>query len=86
MYLKRKVKVLTSVPNGRKGNKMEFEFTGTFYIAENDLQEMCEMCRKTNCTPQEALNVVSEGWDDCDFYLVGLVEQQIIKEIEKRLL
>ena len=64
---------------------MEFEFTGTLYVEENDLREMCEMCQKTKCTPQEALNMVSDGWVDCDFYLVGLVEEKIIKEIEKRL-
>lgn len=64
---------------------MEFQFTGNFWVEENDLNDMCDLCRRTHCSPQDALNEVAARWDDCDFYLVGLVEQQIIKEIEKRL-
>lgn len=65
---------------------MNFEFEGNFWVAENDLIAMRNLCRDTHCSPQEALNEISAHWDDSDFYLVGLVEDQIIKEIEKRLL
>lgn len=64
---------------------MNFQFTGSLWVEESDLEKMCDLCRKTHCSPQDALSFVADSWDDCDFYLVGLVEQQIIKEIEKRL-
>lgn len=64
---------------------MEFEFTDTFYVDETYLEEMCSLCKEKNYTPQEALNEVSSGWDDVDFYAVGFVEEQIITEINRRL-
>ena len=64
---------------------MEFEYTGTFWVEPCDLDEMVELCQKYKVSPQEALNSVACGWDDCDFYSVGLVEDQIIAEIERRL-
>ena len=64
---------------------MEFEYTDTFYVAPYDLREMYLLCKNEGYTPQEALNEVSSGWDDCIFYKVELVEDQIIEEIERRL-
>jgi len=64
---------------------MEFEYTSSFYVEPNDLREMYLLCKNKGYTPQEALNEVSSGWEDCDFYTVGLVEDQIIEEIERRL-
>lgn len=64
---------------------MNFQFSGSFYVSEQDIAEMVRFCKECNITPQESLNSISEQWDDCDFYMVGLVEDQIIKEIEKRL-
>lgn len=64
---------------------MEFDFTSTFYVTEDDLNEMVDLCHRTACSPQDALNYVASRWDDCDYYLVGLVEEKIIAEIKKRL-
>ena len=64
---------------------MEFEYTDTFYVEPNDLREMYLLCKCKGYTPKEALMEVAGGWDDCDFYLVGLVENQIIEEINRRL-
>lgn len=64
---------------------MEFEFTDTFYVDNADLRQMYLLCKEKNYTPQEALNDVSSGWDDPDFYAVGFVEEQIIAEINRRL-
>lgn len=70
----------------KKGsNEMEFDFEGTFYVEPMDLREMYLLCKKNGYTPQQALNCVSASWDDCDFYLVGMVEDKIIAEIEHRL-
>ena len=64
---------------------MEFEYSDTFWVEPHDLREMYLLCKNKGYTPQEALNDVAAGWDDCDFYCVGKVEEQIIAEIERRL-
>ena len=64
---------------------MEFEYTDSFYVEPSDMREMYLLCKNKGYTPQEALNEVASGWDDCDFYAVGFVEDQIIEEINRRL-
>lgn len=64
---------------------MDFVYEGHFWVDEVDLEDMVKLCRKHNLTPQVALSEVASGWDDCDFYAVGQVEDQIITEIERRL-
>ena len=64
---------------------MDFEYTDVFYVEPSDLRTMYLLCKNKGYTPQEALNEVSCGWDDCDYYSVGKVEDQIIAEIERRL-
>lgn len=64
---------------------MEFEFTGSLFIEENDLEKMCELCRK-GYTPRKAFNEVVNGWDNCDYAMAGLIEDDVIKELENRLI
>jgi hypothetical protein len=64
---------------------MEFEYTDIFYVESSDLREMYLLCKNKGYTPQEALQEVASGWDDSDFYAVGLVADQIIEEINRRL-
>lgn len=64
---------------------MEFEYTSSVYVEPSDLREMYLLCKNKGYTPQEALGYVASGWDDCDFYAVGFVEEQIIEEINRRL-
>lgn len=64
---------------------MEFEFTDIFYVDNEDLRQMYLLCKDKNYTPQEALNEVSSGWEDFEFYTVCFVEEQIIAEINRRL-
>lgn len=64
---------------------MYFDFSDSLWVGEEDLNKMCELCKEENYTPQEALNWIASGWEDEEFYLVGLVEEQIIEEIKKRL-
>ena len=64
---------------------MEFEYTSSFYIEPSDLKKMYLLCKNKGYTPQKALNEVASGWDDCDFYTVELVKDQIIEEINRRL-
>jgi hypothetical protein len=64
---------------------MEFEFTDSLWIEEADLKEMVLLCKNKKYTPQQALNEIASGWDDEQFFKTGLVEEQIIVEIERRL-
>lgn len=64
---------------------MEFEYTDTVYVSPSDLRKMYFLCKKNGCTPKQAICEVTMGWDDCDFYKVGLIENQLIEEINRRL-
>lgn len=64
---------------------MEFEYTDTIYVDPSDLRRMYLLCKNEGYTPREALEEVSCGWDDVDYYSVGLVADQIIEEINRRL-
>lgn len=64
---------------------MEFEFTGSIYVEENDLEEMCRLCKEEELTPEKAFDVVSMGWDDCDYYVSSYIEDDVVKEIKRRL-
>lgn len=64
---------------------MEFEYTSSFYVAPSSLREMYLLCKNKGYTPQDAVNEVIKKWDDCEFYTVGPVVDQIIEEINHRL-
>lgn len=64
---------------------MEFTYTSSIYIQESDLVEMCLLCKEKGYSPHKAFHEVSMGWDDCDYYASGLIEDEVIKEIERRL-
>lgn len=63
---------------------MEFEFRDSFYVEEADLEEMVRLVRDGYEIPV-AVSAVACGWDDCEFYTFGLVEEQVYEEIKKRL-
>lgn len=63
---------------------MDFEYTNSFYVEPSDLRKIYLLCKNKGYTPQEALNEVSSGWDDGDYYEVGFVADQIIEEINRR--
>lgn len=64
---------------------MEFEYTSSIYVEENDLVQMCLLCKNAGYTPREAFNEVCERWDNCDYYAADFIEDDVIKEIERRL-
>lgn len=63
---------------------MEFEFTGIFYVAPADLEEMVRLV-KEGYSPEDAFDDVASGWDDYDYYSAEYVRDDVIKEIKKRL-
>ena len=64
---------------------MEFEYTDVFYVSSDDMRRMYNLCKRKGLTPQEALDTVACEWDDCDYYSVGKVEDQICEELQRRL-
>lgn len=64
---------------------MEFEYTSSIYVQENDLVEMCSLCKNKGYSPREAYKEVSTSWDDCDYYASDLIADDVVKEIERRL-
>ena len=64
---------------------MEFEFTGSIYVDEQDLEEMVSLCKNKGYTPIKAFCEVSKSWDDCDYYMSDYIEDDVVKEIERRL-
>ena len=62
-----------------------YDIDTSSFVEPNDLRKMYLLCKNKGYTPQEALNEVASGWDDSEFYIVGLVEDQIIEEIYRRL-
>lgn len=61
---------------------MEFEIRDTFYVSEADFDKMVQLCLN-GYSPQNAITDVASGWDDVDFYRVGLIEDQLIEKIEQ---
>ena len=64
---------------------MYFNFSDSFWVSDKDLNTMAKKIKKTGRPVQDVVNEFSLRWDDPDFYLFGLVEDQVIAEIEKRL-
>ena len=64
---------------------MEFEYTGSVYVSNEDLRKMYLLCKRKSLTPAQAINQVSAGWEDDDYYEVGRVADQIVEEINRRL-
>lgn len=64
---------------------MEFEYTDCFYVSEGDLDEICDNVKHGSMTIQEAVNDWAAGLDDCDFYRVGNIEDDLIAKIEEML-
>lgn len=62
---------------------MEFNFSGTFYVNEEEIKEICNYV-KNGMGIQTAINCWAEGLDDVDFYSVGRIEEDLAREIKKR--
>lgn len=64
---------------------MYFNYTDSFYVEESDLEEMYRLCKEEHYSVEDAVDEVALGFDDEFFYTYANVEDQIIKEIERRL-
>lgn len=63
---------------------MEFEYTGTIFIEERDLERMCERVRNGENFGDVFYDVISD-YDDCDYYASDHIYDKVREEVEKRI-
>lgn len=63
---------------------MEFEYTSSIYIYEEDLEEMANRVKQGGEFSDVYYNIMG-GYDDCDYYNCNLVADKVRKEIERRI-
>lgn len=59
---------------------MDFEYTGYFYVSEDDLNEMAILVRNGHNVKDAIYDVVS-GWDDVLYYGVENIFEQLRDEV-----
>lgn len=64
---------------------MEFTYTDTFYVTEDDIAHMVELVVLDNYSVVQAVDAWSEGLDDADYYAVGHIEDDLIETINDRI-
>ena len=62
---------------------MEFEYTGCFYVSEDDLNEMAILVRGGR-NVKNAIYDIASGWDDEAYYSVNLIIDKLIEEVLRR--
>lgn len=63
---------------------MEFEYTSAIYIDEYDLTEMVVKVKNGELFDDVFYDILS-GYDDIDYYNCHLIENDVRKEIERRI-
>lgn len=56
---------------------MEFEINTTFYLSDSYKEAILETISK-GYSVEYAVEDFIDGLDDCDYYLVGIIEEKII--------
>lgn len=64
---------------------MYFNYTDTFFVPEDEFEEMVRLCAEEGYSPTKAIEEVSLGWDDYDFYTVEKIEDQLVEKIKEEL-
>lgn len=63
---------------------MEFEYTGSFYVSEESIEEMLNY-HKQGYSYEQSICMAASGWDDDRYYGVEEIVPQLIKELERRM-
>lgn len=63
---------------------MEFEYQGSFYFSEGDEKEVLDLI-ENGMSIEEAVEDWRCGLDDCDYYVVGEVIDQIKSYIRTKI-
>lgn len=62
---------------------MDFEYSGYFFVSEDDLNEMAQLV-KEGYNVKNAVMDVAGGWDDEAYYSIDLIIDKLIKEVLRR--
>ena len=62
---------------------MEFEYTDTFYVSEHDLEKFVDKVID-GLNVDEVIDDWTYGLDDCDYYTVNNIRDQLKEEIMQR--
>lgn len=62
---------------------MEFEFTGSIWVDENDLNEMASLV-KEGLNVRDAIYDVASYWDDSMYYSIEDIFEQLRDEVLRR--
>lgn len=62
---------------------MDFEYTGYFYVSEDDLNEIAQLVRNGR-NVRDAIYDVAAGWDDVLYYGVEEIFEQLRDEVLRR--
>lgn len=63
---------------------MEFEFTDSIWVEEEELKEMLRLVNEEGYNYDAAFHEVTMGWDDDIYYNAELIENSVIEELKKR--
>lgn len=63
---------------------MNFEYTGSFYVSEESIEEMLNY-HKQGYSYEQSIRMAASCWDDDRYYGVEEIAPQLIKELKRRL-
>lgn len=62
---------------------MEFEYTGYWYVSEEDLNEMAQLVRDGHSV-KDAILTVADYWDDESYSMIDLIIDKLVEEVLRR--
>ena len=63
---------------------MMFEYAGSLYVSEKDIEKMLSYC-KHGYSYEQAIRVVAFGWSGKRYYNLDDILSQLILELERRM-
>lgn len=62
---------------------MDFEYTGRWYVSEEDLNEMAQLVRGGR-NVKDAILTVADYWDDESYCMIDLIIDKLVEEVLRR--
>lgn len=62
---------------------MDFEYTGRWYVSEEDLNEMAQLVRDGR-NVKDAILTVADYWDDESYCMIDLIIDKLVEEVLRR--
>lgn len=63
---------------------MEFKYTSSIFVSESDLVEMVKRVKEGEIFNNVFFDILAR-YDNCDFYNRSLIQNDVRKEIERRI-